>query len=321
MESGNPIYTIMKLILNILLVLAWTVPVHAQAEFTSLDAQARNTRKSEYATPGDLAKALCKDIKNDRDKARALFSWLAANIRYDVKGMERNSPEAQSQEEYEGKLVKQAYRSGKGICMDYALLYKTMAEAVGLECIFISGHAKASVRESWNGHAWNAVKIDGAWKLLDPTWGAGFTDDNNKFQQIFQPGYFFTAPRIFALDHFPDDPKWQLLEAPLDQKAFKTQGTISYGDPHSGISDAEPIGLPLTKAPNGKIELRLKMLHPPSIIQLRMGNRDIQFEQSEKNGWITLRFSPASGRELQVWGGKKTRQIVSTTLLGTFPVN
>ena len=146
-------------------------------------------------------------------------------------------------------------------------------------------------------------------------------DENNKFQQIFQPGYFLTSPRVFALDHFPDDVKWQLLEVPLDKKAFKSQGTFSYGDPQNGISDAEPIGLPLTKAPNGKIELRLKMLHTPPVIQLRMGNRDIQFEQSEKNGWITLRFSPASGRELQVWGGKKTRQIVSTTLLGTFPVN
>ena len=311
----------MKKIFNTLTLLLWVITSQAQTEFHTQDSLARSIKKNKFPTPDALAKVLCKDLKNDRDKARVLFTWVAENIRYDFDAMGKEGPEASSKKEYEDKMVKQVYTKGKGVCMHYALLYKRMADAVGLECAFITGNSKGSVRGGWASHAWNAVNIEGEWKLLDATWGAGYFDvDDGKFVQVFQPGFFFTPPRIFALDHFPDDEKWQLLETPMDKTTFKKQCAFSYGDPLLGIMDAEPFGLPLAKGTDGKMELRLKAAQPPSVIQLRMGGREIAFEQSVKDGWITLRFSPAQGRELQVWSGKKTRKVISTTLMGIFPV-
>jgi len=285
-----------------------------------LDALARNTRKSDFPNPEALANALCKDLKNDREKARVLFTWVAENIRYDFKAVGRAGPEADSRKEYEDKLVKQVYRKGRGICMDYALLYKKMAEAVGLECAFIEGNSKGSLLGGWESHAWNAVNIKGKWELLDVTWGSGYSDDNGQFQQVFQPGFFFTPPRIFALNHFPEDDKWQLLEPPIDKNKFKKQSAFSYGDQVKGIADAEPFGIPLAKGADGKVELRLKMQQPPTVIKLTMGNRDLKFERLEKDGWLTLRFVPTNGRELQVWGGEKHRKGISATLIGVFPM-
>ncbi len=285
----------------------------------AVDSFARSIRKGSYPTPEALAKALCKDLTIDRDKARVLFTWIAENMRYDFKAIGRDGPNADSQQEYHDKRVKEAYKKGKGICMDYALLYQKMAKAAGLECAFVTGHSKGSLRGGWGSHAWNAVKIDGQWQLLDATWGAGHSDGDNHFQQIFQPGYFLPAPHVFALNHFPDEEKWQLLDTPIDQKEFKNQPVISYGNTVRGIMDAEPFGAPLTKGADGKVELRLKIQQPPSVIQLKMGDRELKFERSEKDGWLTLRFVP-TGRELQVWGGEKSGQGIHTTLMAIFQV-
>ena len=204
--------------------------------------------------------------------------------------------------------------------MGYALLYKKMADAIGLECVFIEGNSKGSVFGGWESHAWNAVKINDKWELLDVTWAAGFTDENEKFHQVFQPGFFLTLPRIFALNHFPEDEKWQLLNPPIGKNEFKKQSAFSYADPVNGIADTEPFGIPLTKGVDGKVELRLKMQQAPSVVQLIMGNRDLKFERFEKDGWLTLRFVPTNGPELQVWGGERNRNRVTTTLIGVFPV-
>ncbi|MFN0174917.1 MAG: transglutaminase domain-containing protein [Saprospiraceae bacterium] len=310
----------MKKNFSALLFLFLVFVAQAQNEFALVDAHARSIQKSDHPTPEALSKALCKDLKNDRDKARALFTWIAENISYDFKALEREGPKADSRKEFDDKLVKQVYKKGRGVCMGYALLYKKMADAVGLECVFIEGNSKGSVFGGWESHAWNAVKIKGKWELLDVTWGAGYTDENEKFQQVFQPGFFFTLPRVFALNHFPEDDKWQLLDQPIGKNEFKKQSAFSYADPVKGITDTEPFGSPLAKGMDGKVELRLKMQQAPSVVQLIMGNRDLKFERFEKDGWLTLRFVPTNGRELQVWGGEKNRNRVTTTLIGVFPV-
>jgi hypothetical protein len=303
-----------------LLLLFIGLAMQAQAEFASVDAIARSTRKSEYAIPENLAKALCKTLKTDREKARVLFTWVALNIRYDLNAVGKEGPDADSQEEYEAKRVTQAYRKGRGVCMDYALLYKQMADAVGLECAFVTGHSKGSVRGGWGDHAWNAVKINGKWELLDATWGSGHVKDDGKFHAIFQAGYFFTPPRIFALDHFPEEEKWQCLDTPISKNTFKTQAAFSYGDLEHDILDAKPFGAPLTKGADGRIEIQLKMQDAPGVFQLKMGGRELKFERSDKDGWTSLRFSPGNGKELQIWGGERTKKAIFTTLLGIFPV-
>ncbi|MCY7327008.1 MAG: hypothetical protein LH618_00500 [Saprospiraceae bacterium] len=309
----------MKILFSLLFGLLCASAAQAQTEYASVDSIARTIKKSGYSTPDALAKALCKNLKTDRDKARAIFTWVAENMRYDFKAIGREGPSADTQEEYRDKRAKEAYKKGRGVCMDYALVYKKMAEAVGLECAYVTGNSKGSVRGGWADHAWNAVKINGQWQLLDATWGSGYGEGNNEFHQAFLPGHFLPLPRIFALTHFPDDEKWQLLDKPIDKKEFKNQPVFSYGDLVSDIMDTEPFGVPLTKGADGKVELRLKIQQPPEVIKLKMSGRDIKFESSDKDGWLTLRFVPA-GRELQVWGGERTKQGIHTTLMAIFTV-
>ena len=70
-------------------------------------------------------------------------------------------------------------------------------------------------------HAWNAVKINGEWKLIDTTWAAGYIDDKKNFKVKTSDYYFFTPADQFVLAHFPLDNKWQLLEKPATLNQFE----------------------------------------------------------------------------------------------------
>ncbi len=315
--------SILKQFFTAFFILFCTFSAYSQAEFTEIDALARSFQKSKYDSPEALAKAMCQNLKTDRDKARAIFAWIADNVRYDFKSMDFVPPKGMSRAELEATRIERTYKKGKGVCEDYSVLYKHMAGAVGLECVLVSGNSRSLMRSTLGDHAWNAVKIDGKWQLLDATWGAGYVEGGDDFNQVFQPGYFFTDPRIFSVNHFPKEEKWQLLDKPLTKEEFKSRPVFSYGIPELGVLDMQPFGSALTRAADGKVEVRLRFLQVPEVIRLKMGTREILlFDRSEpdQDGWVTLRFHAGSGRELQVWGGEQTKNGVHTRLLGVFPV-
>lgn len=112
-----------------------------------------------------------------------------------------------------------------------------MNRSAGIEVKKLSGFSKGFGYEadkpftesSQTDHAWNAVRLDGKWFLLDSTWGAGHTDGHAYVKQ-FNEFYFLTDPAHFVNDHFPymdndmaESVKWQLLKKPVTLDEFNTQ--------------------------------------------------------------------------------------------------
>ena len=87
-------------------------------------------------------------------------------------------------------------------------------------------------------HNWNAVYILGSWRLIDTTWGTGFTDHSGQFQLKLNEHFFLTDPEVLIWSHFPFDPnesnynRWQLLDKPLTLTEFNDlpKVTPSYFD-------------------------------------------------------------------------------------------
>ena len=87
------------------------------------------------------------------DKILYLHDYFVQHFTYDYAGLHAGTP------------IRDAYRfltGGTGVCQAYALALMATARAAGLECLPV-------VSEPIQ-HAWNLIKIDGAWYHIDVTW-------------------------------------------------------------------------------------------------------------------------------------------------------
>ncbi len=165
-----------------------------------------------------LTDYLVEPARNDREKAWVLFRWITANIRYDRAGAAGGSADVRPEA---------VLRRKEAVCAGYSDLFLAMAAEAGLEAVSVSGYAKGEGYEAGDrfsgppSHSWNAVRIDGSWRLVDCTWGAGYVDETGQYVRWFEPYYFLTPPERLIYTHFPEDPRWQLLEAPVTLARFE----------------------------------------------------------------------------------------------------
>jgi transglutaminase/protease-like cytokinesis protein 3 len=115
-----------------------------------------------------------------------------------------------------------------------------LGKAAGVEVAYVTGYIRDAhrgadagaattdegVKQALEGfrHAWNAVKIDGAWQLVDATWDDPTTPTG---EQTLVSTYLFTPPRLFALDHLPEEAAWQLVDPPLGAGDFARQPLLN----------------------------------------------------------------------------------------------
>jgi len=216
---------LLKVKYSLLLLLFMGLGTRAQ-DFAKVDNIVKAYPKS-YTDLDKLAGQINRDFKREDEKARAIYTYIATTVKYD------NSPAALGRKPIkysykteaekkakvaaiENDLALQTLRTKKGVCHGYAMLYMILAEKTGLESEVVRGNAKALPTDigkmpTNSNHAWNAVKVNGQWKLIDVTWGAGGINGNaGTFAFRFDDNFFFTNPDAFFLNHYPDDKKWLL---------------------------------------------------------------------------------------------------------------
>jgi transglutaminase/protease-like cytokinesis protein 3 len=197
-----------------------------QQDFSEIDRLAQELNYSGSSIP-ELATLLAKNAPTEADKARIIYAWITQHISYDVVAF-HNAIENNS---YPNVDPDQVLRDRTTICSGYSNLYQALAEAMNLESVIVTGYAKGAtpandVRFEQINHAWNSVRIDGAWYLLDATFGAG-TVQNNQFAFEYNPYYFATAPQQFLNNHYPEDQGWQLLAQTSTRAEFDNLPDIS----------------------------------------------------------------------------------------------
>lgn len=169
----------------------------------------------------DLAEFAKEHIKDEERLASFFYYWIGSNIEYDQElfqkitaGTITNKKFARSQDEY------QVYERRKGVCAGYANLFKWFMEEMDIEAVVISGHIRdqrnhyveLSSDDNYR-HAWNAIKLNGEWMLIDTTWGTSENTTTSKF-------YFDIKPEFAIISHYPENSKWQLLKDPLSLEEF-----------------------------------------------------------------------------------------------------
>ena len=190
----------------------------ARPDYSGLDSRVSETPPSAADSIQSLAAYLGKLCKTDTDKARVIFDWIVANIDYDWQAALTGDFSAQTPE----KVLK----NKKGVCEGYAYLFAALADAMKLKQTTIPGVSKGlnyviGQKQTKSNHVWNAVCIDGDWKLIDCAWGSGYIDNQGKFVRQKSDHYFLTPPEQFIYNHFPEDPKWQLLATPVTRNEYE----------------------------------------------------------------------------------------------------
>ena len=193
----------------------------------------------------ELSYKLTSNLTTDAERFRAIYKWVCNNIANDYtsylknkRKRERFKNDSVKSKDWNNRFSKQLFKTllkkQKTICTGYAYLVKELAQLANLECEIVQGYGRVSTTNiktlSLPNHSWNAIKLNNKWYLCDPTWASGIPDaETNQFTFQYNDGFFLTHPKLFAVNHFPIESKWWLLNETAP--AFKTflAAPILYG--------------------------------------------------------------------------------------------
>jgi transglutaminase/protease-like cytokinesis protein 3 len=184
------------------------------SEYTTIDKKVALIPQKATFSAEEIAQYINDNFKTDNDKIRAIFFWTTSNISYDVKNMFATNANDSTKER-----ITKTLKNKKGICADYAAIFKELATFVGIQSAVISGYTKQNGKIDTLSHAWCAAKIDGKWCVFDPTWGSGSVT-NGVFIKKTNNYYFKTDPAKFVASHIPFDYLWQFLNYPITNAEF-----------------------------------------------------------------------------------------------------
>lgn len=179
--------------------------------------------EADTRTPAALSQYLSAHTTSNREFVRQLYSWIVWNISYDVNNMYNPDYYKDTLDAAVKTLATRA-----GVCQGYANLYYLTCKEAGIPVQLIGGYTKTLGKIDNASHAWVAVKLDTAWYMTDPTWGAGVVN-NNKFVRKPVDSYFLVAPAAFIRTHMPFDPLWQLLDHPVRNDEFRDNNWTAAG--------------------------------------------------------------------------------------------
>ena len=195
--------------------------------FPELDEYARNTPSHAEVSLETLASWLAAGSSNDLEKTRLIFTWIATHIAYDDNGFNTGN--------YADTKAESVLRNRASVCQGYSDLFQSLGKLAGLEIVTITGYSKGITYRPGStltdtDHAWNAVKIDGQWKLFDVTWAAGSGKGVNGqlvSTMQFNDYWFDVRPDEFIFSHLPADEQWQLNETTISMAQFERLPHVS----------------------------------------------------------------------------------------------
>ncbi|XP_071086009.1 kyphoscoliosis peptidase-like [Haliotis cracherodii] len=195
--------------------------------FAAIDAHALKAPASARSSVTSLAQYLVKPARNDMEKIRAFYRWLGDNISYDAAGFFSGNSGSQDPDA--------VLKRGSSVCEGYARLFQSLCDECKIPCKKVSGFSKGFGYNPENpftlntqtDHAWNVVYVQGEWRHVECTWGAGHLNNDHKYEKQFEELYFLTDPEDFVIKHFPYADKnleasipLQLLKKPLSLEEF-----------------------------------------------------------------------------------------------------
>jgi Transglutaminase-like superfamily len=253
--------------------------------------------------PKKLANNLTTGLETDVEKFRALYRWVCDNITNDYQLFQKNEKARAKltakedlkvwNDTFSKTIFKTLREKKRTVCTGYAYLLRELCAHSDIQCEIIDGYGRTAQSNIGGtgiaNHSWNAVKLNGAWYLCDPTWSSGAYDTQQKqFVQKFEAAYFLPAPSLFIKNHYPLDSAWMLLDEKPDLNTFLNRPLIYVNAYYNEVHDPMPntIEVQVTKGETVSFSfVGKKAIEKTSI----MINGHVHPEKfNEKQGYYTL---------------------------------
>lgn len=182
----------------------------------SVDAETAEARRKEI---GAEAERILGNIGGDWDdyaKAKAVYETVILETDYD-----RNAPENQN--------IYSVFVNHRSVCQGYAKATQFLLNRLGVECTLVTGTV-----ETGETHAWNLVRVDGAYYYLDTTWGdASYSLDDDTTMAANRPqinyDYLNVTTQELLRTHTPSDSMELPLCVDTDANYYVREGAFFSG--------------------------------------------------------------------------------------------
>ncbi|MDR2939284.1 MAG: hypothetical protein LBV08_03075 [Clostridiales bacterium] len=156
--------------------------------FKSKDTSGLNSQQLEvYNKANSIIQSIIDEKMGDYERELEIHDYLALNVEYDFENYLLGDVPDESHTPY-GALIKNV-----AVCDGFAESFRILATMAGLECETILGFAGEP-------HAWNRVKIDGEYYLLDVTFDTPVPSKPG----LVLYAYFNLTDSQMGIDHEPD---------------------------------------------------------------------------------------------------------------------
>jgi len=310
------IHSFKRFALFILLITGFAV----QAQNSSLENIVLNY-PSRFNSVDELANKISTDFHSNEDKAKAAYVWMTHHIRYDVKGMNKQSRVRFSytsqadlmakKRAFRQELASKTLKRKKAVCEGYATLYKELCMQFQIECEIVAGSSKTFISEIGNAklptnHSWNAIKLAGKWRLVDVTWGAGTIDFGQmRFKKSYTPFYFDCEPQRFLINHFPDKSQWQLVEKKITLKDFGDQHQVFQASWDTNIKLTAPQKGILEYKKGDSIQFRIENLSPKNHLAYKYRTEkfgeEVNLSRNGKTCYFSIPMTALKRNELIIY--------------------
>lgn len=157
---------------------------------------------------------VCRPYRSDVQRLRAIFTWITEIICWE--------------EDFEGDDqvdTRRIIQQKRACAKEFAVLVSEMCSAVGLHCEVVRGYLKTpgEIPETnmlpRPNHWWNAVSVDGEWRMMDCCLGNPSNPKRALYSSVGSGSadfwYFLTRPTELCWTHMPEHHEHQHICPPV----------------------------------------------------------------------------------------------------------
>ena len=149
-----------------------------------------NDVKKIYEEAKYILRNIISDDMNEYEKVHAIYDWLVINVTYDKRLKDYISEDVDDLRKYRGLYLEGVFLDQRAVCDGIAKAFVLMCRIEGIEAIRVRGYA---IDKSY-AHAWNKVRINNIWYVVDATSGGTIVSDN----ELVNHNYLFTNDDFYG---------------------------------------------------------------------------------------------------------------------------